>query len=85
MYGLFLQILFYESWAYHNLLSILIDRADTVVIGESNIGNVGAEKAFKNHNVYEICKETGAEIVNLSKIESKLVETTVQGEKIKIE
>lgn len=67
------------------LLSILVDRADTVVIGESNIGNVVAEKAFKNHNVYEICKETGAEIVNLSKIEPKLVETKVQGEKIKIE
>lgn len=68
------------------LLEILKDRADNVIIGESNGGNHSftSDDAFKGHNMPEICKETGVELVNLSKIPSRFVEETIQGKKVKV-
>ena len=52
-----------------SFLEILKDRADTVILGESDGGNHSftADDAFEGHNMPEICKETGVELVNLSK------------------
>jgi uncharacterized protein (DUF362 family) len=68
------------------LLEILKDRADNVILGESNGGNHSftADDAFKGHNMPEICKETGVELVNLSKMPSRFVEEPIQGKKVKV-
>jgi len=69
------------------LLEILKDRADTVILGESDGGNNSftADDSFKGHNMHEICKEAGVELVNLSKLPSKMVEDKIQGKNIKVE
>ena len=71
----------------NGLLKTLKRRADTVIVGESDGGNHSykADKAFKGHNMYEICEENGAELVNLSKLPSKFIEERVQGKKVKIQ
>lgn len=68
------------------LLEILKDRADNVIIGESNGGNhsFSADDAFEGHNLPEICKNTGVELVNLSKISSRFVEESIVGKKVKV-
>ncbi|MFZ3135433.1 DUF362 domain-containing protein [Methanothrix sp.] len=67
-------------------LEILKDRAGEVIVGESNGGNNSftADDAFKGHNMHEICRETGATLVNLSRIPSMPVEETIQGRKVKV-
>lgn len=67
-------------------LEILKDRAGEVIVGESNGGNNSftADDAFKGHNMHEICRETGATLVNLSKMPSMSVEDTIQGRKVKV-
>lgn len=69
------------------LLGILKDRAGKVILGESDGGNHSftADQAFKGHGMQEICKETGAELVNLSTLPSQFVEDTVQGERVKVQ
>jgi uncharacterized protein (DUF362 family) len=69
-----------------NFLEILKDRAGEVIVGESNGGNNSftADDAFKGHNMHEICRETGATLVNLSKMPSMSVEETIQGRKVKV-
>ena len=69
-----------------NLLEILKDRAENVILGESNGGNHSfkAEDAFMGHNMYEICKETGVELVNLSKLPSRMVKGDIQGKNVKV-
>ncbi|WP_144011559.1 DUF362 domain-containing protein [Methanobacterium paludis] len=67
-------------------LEILKDRADNVILGESDGGNHSftADDAFEGHNMPEICKETGVELVNLSKLPSKKVEDNIQGKKVEV-
>lgn len=69
-----------------DLLEIIKDRAQNVLLGESDGGNRSftAEAAFKGHNMYEICKETGVDLINLSKVASKPVEDVIQGKKVKV-
>lgn len=69
-----------------SLLEILKDRAENVILGESNGGNHSfkAEDAFMGHNMYEICKETGVELVNLSKLPSRTVKGDIQGKNVKV-
>jgi len=69
------------------LLELLKSKAGTVIIGESDGGNHSftAEQAFEGHNMYEICKETGVELVNLSKLPSRLVEDRIQGKRVKVQ
>ena len=69
------------------LLEILKSKADTVILGESDGGNHSfkAEEAFQGHNMYEICKETGVELVNLSKLPSRFVEDKIQGKRVKVQ
>lgn len=68
-------------------LEILKDRADTVILGESDGGNHSftADDAFKGHNMPEICKKTGVELVNLSKLPSRKVEDNIQGKKVEVQ
>lgn len=69
------------------LLGILKDRAGKVILGESDGGNHSftADQAFKGHGMPEICKETGADLVNLSTLPSQFVEETVQGKRVKVQ
>lgn len=69
-----------------SLLEIIKDRADNVIVGESDGGNhsFSADAAFKGHGMYETCRDTGVELVNLSKLPSTFVETKIQGKKIKV-
>jgi len=69
------------------ILGILKDRAGRVIIGESDGGNRSftADQAFKGHGMSEICKETGAELINLSKLPSRYIEDTIQGKKVKVQ
>ena len=68
-------------------LEILKDRADNVILGESDGGNHSftADDAFKGHNMPEICKETGVELLNLSKLPSRKVEGNIQGKNVSVE
>jgi len=70
-----------------SLLEILKDRAGRVIVGESNGGNhsFNADQAFKGHNMHLICKDTGAELVNLSNIPSVWVSDSIQGKKVKVQ
>lgn len=69
-----------------DLLELIKDRADNVVLGESDGGNrsFAAETAFEGHNMYEICREAGVELVNLSKMPSVPVEDVIHGNKVKV-
>ena len=70
-----------------NLLEIIKDRADNVILGESNGGNhsFSADDAFKGHGMYEICRDTGVELINLSKLPSTFVEDKIQGKRVKVQ
>lgn len=70
-----------------SFLEILKDRTDNVILGESDGGNHSftADDAFKGHNMPEICKETGVELVNLSKLPSRKVEDEISGKKVKVQ
>ena len=70
-----------------NLLEIIKDRADKVIVGESDGGSHSftADEAFKGHNMYEICRETGADLVNLSKMPSVIVKDKIQGKNVKVQ
>jgi len=70
-----------------NLLKIIKDRTDNVIVGESNGGNHSftTDGAFKGHNMYEICKESGVDLVNLSKLPSVFIEDKIQGKKVRVQ
>ena len=61
------------------LLAILKDRADRVILGESNGGrnSFTAYEAFRGHRMDGICKELGVELVNLTSVPAKLVKDKV--------
>lgn len=69
------------------LLGILKDRADRVIVGESDGGNHSftADEAFNGHNMHEICNKTGCELVNLSTLPSVDIEEKIQGKKVKVQ
>lgn len=68
-------------------LELLKDMADTVILGESDGGNhsFSADDAFKGHDMPKICKDTGVELVNLSKLSSRTVEDKIQGKNVSVE
>ena len=70
-----------------SLLEILRSHADRVILGESDGGNHSfkAEEAFEGHRMYQICRETGVEIVNLSKLPAKTIESSVLGKKVQVQ
>ena len=70
-----------------HLLGIVKSKAARVILGESDGGNNSftADAAFKNHNMYEICRQTGVELVNLSTLPREIVESEVLGKKVRVE
>lgn len=60
------------------LLAWLKNRAGRVLVGEGDggYGSFTAEYSLKNHGIEGICRRTGAEAINLSKAEPKVVEGT---------
>jgi uncharacterized protein (DUF362 family) len=69
------------------ILAILKDQAERVIVGESDGGNHSftADQAFKGHGMPGICKETGAELVNLSTLPSRYIEDIIQGKRVKVQ
>lgn len=69
------------------LLEMLKDRADRVILGESDGGNhsFSADTSFKGHGMNEICKDTGVELVNLSTLPSRFVEDNIQKKRVKVQ
>jgi uncharacterized protein (DUF362 family) len=69
------------------LVELLKTRAGTVIVGESDGGNNSfkADEAFAGHNIYQICKEIGAEVVNLSTLPSEIVESKILGKTVKVQ
>jgi uncharacterized protein (DUF362 family) len=70
-----------------HLLPILTSRAAKVTVGESNGGNhsFSADDAFRGHDMHDICRETGAQLVNLSDLPSTTIESRVQGKDIAVQ
>jgi len=69
------------------LLEIVKGRSSSVIVGESDGGNHSfkTEDAFRGHQMYEICKEIGVELVNLSNLPSEFVECEIQSKKVKVQ
>jgi len=69
------------------LLKILKDRADRVIVGESDGGNksFSAKEAFEGHDMLDIARDTGAELVNLSDLPRSTVEDNIQGKKVSVQ
>lgn len=69
------------------LLSVLKDRAGRVIVGESDGGNRSftADQAFQGHDMPQICRDVGAELVNLSTLPAIDVEEKIQGVKVKVQ
>lgn len=69
------------------LFEIIKNRSSNVIVGESDGGNHSfkAEEAFRGHGMQEICKEVGVELVNLSNLPSKFVESEIQSKKVKVQ
>ncbi len=68
------------------ILNILKDRASEVYIGESDGGDESftAENSLKNHRIPEICKKTGTEMLNLSRLDRVKVIDKINGKKIEV-
>lgn len=68
------------------LLEILSSRAGKLIVGESDGGNHSftAEQAFAAHDMYRMCSELGADLVNLSSVPAEMVEGEVLGKKVKV-
>ena len=69
------------------LLELLKSKASTVILGESDGGNHSfkAEQAFQGHNMYQICKENGVELVSLSTMPAETVESKILGKMVKVQ
>ncbi|TFH03186.1 MAG: DUF362 domain-containing protein [Candidatus Thorarchaeota archaeon] len=68
------------------LLGLLKNQCRRIIVGESDGGYraFSADQAFEGHNMHEICRDTGAELINLSKIAGKEIEDTIQGRRVKV-
>lgn len=69
------------------LLELLKSKTDKVILGESDGGNHSftAELEFAGHNMYEICRETGVELVSLSKLPWRFIEDSIQGKRVRVQ
>lgn len=69
------------------LLKIIKGKAGAVILGESDGGNHSfkAEEAFKGHDMYQICKETGVQLVNLSNLPSETVKSKILGKTVEVQ
>jgi uncharacterized protein (DUF362 family) len=70
-----------------HLLALLRTKSDIVTLGESDGGNHSftAEEAFNGHGMYDICRSLGVELINLSRLPSKMIESEILGKKVKVQ
>ncbi len=76
-----------SPWLIKSLLEIIGERTKNIIVGESDGGNHSftAEDSFKGHGMYEICREKGAKLVNLSSLPCKYVESIIQSKKVGVQ
>ena len=69
------------------ILVTLRGKVRQVIVGESDGGNHSfkAEEAFKGHNMYQICKETGVQLVNLSNLPSETIKSKILGKTVEVQ
>lgn len=69
------------------LLGLLKDRSRRVILGESDGGYhaFSADQAFEGHNMHEICRDTGAELQNLSKVARSEIRGIIQGREVEVQ
>jgi uncharacterized protein (DUF362 family) len=69
------------------ILEVLKNRAGRIIVGESDGGNNSfkADEAFQGHNMYQICQESSAELINLSKLPSTIVKEEICGKTVEVE
>jgi uncharacterized protein (DUF362 family) len=69
------------------LLGILRGRAGRIIVGESDGGNnsFSADESFRGHDLYRICKDNSAELVNLSTLPSTVIRDKVCGKTVEVE
>jgi uncharacterized protein (DUF362 family) len=69
-----------------SVLGVLKDRAARVLVGEGDGGyrSFTARDSLRNHGMPEMCKRTGAELVNLSEDEPVVVEEDVLGRMVDV-
>ncbi len=69
------------------LIKLLSERAGRLVVGESDGGNhsFSAHDSFDGHNMPAICKENGAELVNLSELPATYIEEEIDGRRVKVQ
>jgi len=87
------------TWATHSpgvttlpavleaVVSVVRTRTCKITIGESDGGYHAfrAEEAFRNHGVYEIADRYDAQVVNLSRMETEVAETSVESRNVQVE
>lgn len=68
------------------LLSVLKTRTKNISICESDGGNHSykAEETFKGHNLYNICNKHDVNLVNLSKLPSRIVNERINNKQVSI-
>lgn len=66
------------------LLPLLKDRADRVMIGESDLPIFRTSMAFRGLGIDKVCRASGAEMVELSRTPFSTVETMVAGKKLRL-
>ena len=68
------------------LVSVLSNRCSNIMIGESDGGSHAwkAEEAFEGHDLFNIATKYNVRLVNLCKIPSEYVETSVAGKRVKV-
>ena len=69
-----------------SLLATLKDRADCVFVVESNGGNNSftADEAFRGHQMNDICRNLGVELVNLSSTPAVMISGVVGSRKVQV-
>jgi uncharacterized protein (DUF362 family) len=67
------------------LLPLLRDRAKRVLLGESDLPVFRTSQAFRGLGIDKICRTSGVEMVELSRMPSCFAETLVGGKKIRVQ
>lgn len=69
-----------------SLLELLKTRAGNITVVESDGGNNSfkAEDAFEGHGMYKMCKELDIELLNLSRLPSKLIDSKINGKNVQV-
>jgi len=68
-----------------NLLPILKDRANKVILGESDLPKYTVEETLSNLRLDVSCRENGVDVVNLSKQEVEFYNVNIQNKEVKVE